>query len=665
MSFERFTAIVCMVSAVIVCSAAASFVLGAEQQTMAIDTGGQVETRIIREVGPGGPAMPGAELPPMTAGTGVIVGQAIEAESSRPVPGALVTLRARGVQPLRVLADGQGRFSFRDLPAGNVGIDVSKPGYADGAYGRMRPDGPAQALTLEDGERIVTVSVPLWKFGVITGTVVDEAGEPVIGATVHALRRTFSTGRPTLVAGATDRTDDRGIYRVAMLTPGDYVVALQPSAPAGAPMVLSGANTAIYRAAFETAGQPVPLAAGAPVMVTRGADGLMVLGESTAAGPTYGTVFHPSSPTASRAALVRIAAGEERGGVDFQLHPKKTSRVSGTVTEPEGLVWAGLVSLTPRDADEIISSLETIVAPVSNGVFTFPAVPEGQYLLQLAPANTDTMSFRMVDPGAIQIERTIIAQPGGAPPPPPPPQSPAVFERWAALPIDVSGEEAVTGIDLVLRPAFKVSGSVEWVGGAVPPQAGTLNQIVITLEPADARTQHAGRRVVGRVDRNGNFTAAGAVPGRYFVRATGLPQGWYFLGAVSGGADVSDAPLEVGSDDIGGIVLTFTDRQTELRGTVTGFNDAPDPLAAVIAFPSARAAWSPGSTRRLRQVRTDPTGSYALIGLPPGQYFVAAVRDASASEWQDPVFLETLAAHATLIDLAEGQKVTRPLRAVR
>ena len=84
----------------------------------------QQEVRItqdVRTVGPG-PIGPGGTRRRRSrrwrAAPGLIFGQAVDAGSTRPVPGALVTINVPGTTPIRALADGQGRFAFRDLPQG-------------------------------------------------------------------------------------------------------------------------------------------------------------------------------------------------------------------------------------------------------------------------------------------------------------------------------------------------------------------------------------------------------------------------------------------------------------------------------------------------------------------------------------------------------------------
>ena len=86
---------------------------------------------------------------------------------------------------MRVISDAAGHFVLHDLPKGSYTITANKPGYADAAFGRRSPaDTGNQSLVLGDGERRGDVTLPFWRFGAIVGTVVDEAGEPVIGIQV-------------------------------------------------------------------------------------------------------------------------------------------------------------------------------------------------------------------------------------------------------------------------------------------------------------------------------------------------------------------------------------------------------------------------------------------------------------------------------------------------
>ncbi len=190
--------------------------------------------------------------PTPTVGSGMVVGRTVDGDSGTPLAGAFVTVTLLasanqrsgaagdttmvmmvgpgvqgGPQTITMMTDADGWFAFRDLPAGRLPIHASLPGYTGGGYKQARPTGSSQPLELTEGERVGDVALKLWKEASITGTVTDEAGEPVVGVFVRVLRRTFVGGRPVVqMSGAGKNTDDRGVYRAFGMTPGDYVICL-------------------------------------------------------------------------------------------------------------------------------------------------------------------------------------------------------------------------------------------------------------------------------------------------------------------------------------------------------------------------------------------------------------------------------------------------------
>src|SRR5204863_3700861 len=126
----------------------------------------------------------------------------------------------------RVMTDDEGGFFFADLPPGEYFVEATKNGYAPGTYGLRRAWGLSQLVSLGEGERLSDIKLRMWKYGVIAGTVMDEAGEPVVGVAVRALIKDVVAGRtrygnleviPELVPSAT--TDDRGMFRLSQLMP--------------------------------------------------------------------------------------------------------------------------------------------------------------------------------------------------------------------------------------------------------------------------------------------------------------------------------------------------------------------------------------------------------------------------------------------------------------
>src|SRR5262245_35216809 len=118
---------------------------------------------------PVSPATPPSPLANPIAATGLIVGRVIAAAGHAAVDGARLKLAGR-IGDQRVIADSHGRFVFRDLAKGGFTLRASRSGYAEGAYGRVRPNGSMQSLELVDGQRTTDVTIAMWRFGSISGT---------------------------------------------------------------------------------------------------------------------------------------------------------------------------------------------------------------------------------------------------------------------------------------------------------------------------------------------------------------------------------------------------------------------------------------------------------------------------------------------------------------
>jgi hypothetical protein len=108
-------------------------------------------------------------------------------EQNRPVPGAIVMLRggpAPGVAT--TIADVTGSFVFADLAAGSFRLNVWHSGYPSVEYGQTRPGSSPAMIVLASGVS-ASVMVRMPRGGVISGRVIDEAGQPAAGAVVLAM----------------------------------------------------------------------------------------------------------------------------------------------------------------------------------------------------------------------------------------------------------------------------------------------------------------------------------------------------------------------------------------------------------------------------------------------------------------------------------------------
>jgi hypothetical protein len=156
----------------------------------------------------------------------------------------------------------------------------------------------------------------------------------------------------------------------------------------------------------------------------------------------------------------------------------------------------------------------------------------------------------------------------------------------------------------------------------------------------------------------------GVVPARYRVTGT-APAGWFLQSAMLGGKDVADVPFDIGAgQDIAGLVVTFSEVQTELAGLLTDGAGRPAPQLYVVVFPTDKTMWMPGS-RRIRSVRSGESGAYTIAGMPSGEYYLCALTELDVSLQFEASYLEQFVASSIKLTLAEGEKKRQDLQVVK
>jgi Carboxypeptidase regulatory-like domain len=583
------------------------------------------------------------------ARTGLIVGQVVEGGTNRPIPDAIVTLMGSGPgidardRGRRVVADAEGRYFFAELSAGSYSIRAVKPGYPQNFVGNQRATTPAMpgSIDLAAGERRGGVTISLWRFATISGTVVDDAGEPMVGVGVRLFRRAFGGGQMRFVSvnGAAATTDDRGSFRIPELRPGDYVVCV-PSSQTTMPIAMFEQNrwqsseeirTAI--SSFQILGYSQNQRIGDVVLMTPYGSGWPPAPADSGRLSVYPTTFHPATTAIANATVFSLKPGEERSAGVMQIRAAPAARVSGTLMGPNGPVPLTAIRLA-QAADTAAGLPLDPVTGLSNptGAFTLLGVPPGQYVLRV-------MTPRIT----------------GTPIPPSTPEKPIL---WAAERVTV-GDSDVAHLTVTLRHTFRVSGRLEFRGSKPPPTEAELTETVsIIMDPMDSTW--GGASTVP--DRQGTFVT-GVAGGSYAVAIEG-PAGWHLKHVLREGRDISDGSLEV-KGDIADLVIVFAADVSQIAGTVRTSQGAPDGGATIVAFPVDRRQWiGYGSRFPRRVVSTEArsSGAFTLTGLPAGDYFVAAIPDSLLDSWRDPKIMEGLAQSAIRVSLADNEKRSLDLR---
>ena len=132
-----------------------------------------------------------------------------------------------GVAPKAALTDAEGRFEFRDLPAGRFTLQATKSGFVSVQYGQTRPFESGKPIELADKQGLDNADISMPRGSVIAGRIVDEFGDAIPDVSVTAMRQTWQNGRRRLVPspGRVAQTNDLGQFRIYGLPPGDYYVS--------------------------------------------------------------------------------------------------------------------------------------------------------------------------------------------------------------------------------------------------------------------------------------------------------------------------------------------------------------------------------------------------------------------------------------------------------
>ncbi len=602
----------------------------------------------------------------------IIIGQVVDGTSGQGIPSAIVTLDRSS----RVMTTSDGRFAFRNLDPGDYRLSATKPGYLAGESGAERLGGSSRPVTIGSGQRRRDVVIRLWRHAAITGTVVDEAGEPLIGVMVNALRRRMSGGRVKFVGeGTLVRTDDRGMYRIARLIPGSYVVHIPAQHVTIPAAVLERGKDGFIQAAFgkNPAGgmrlqQSLMQIDGFMAIDTNSharqiGDHVQVMSPELPTPPpadssallVYPTVYHPNAASMSAASLVTVTSGQERSGVNLQVRPVPTARVTGTISAPAGSAGYVAVRLMPVDSEHDEGNAFSTMSD-ENGRFTLLGVPFGDYTLRVVDTPPPATFFR-----AFTFVNATGAISGDAPPEPPGAPDDAPATLWASMPLSVRDGD-VTDVNVPLKTGFTISGQIDFEG-TERPTPEQMAETAIYVQPADRHMDRI-QLPTAKLDKADRFTTVALPPGRYVLNVMHPGDRWSLKSAVAGDRDISGLPIEIDSRNVSNVVFKMTDRPTALAGNVQGSDDASRRGTVVVVFPTDSETWMAKDvvSTRLRKAPVAENGHYEFRALFPGDYYLAAIPEDAADDWQDPALLQQLIAGAVHVQIGDGEKVSRDVR---
>jgi hypothetical protein len=289
---------------------------------------------------------------PQDADTGIVTGHVFCADTQKPARFANLRLQPVDAQGGRfgfrggfATTGSDGSFRITGIAPGDYYADVTMPGYVQPLRGLLRD---LDNLAPADRDRVTAqltrvsvaanqsanVQIVLYRGATISGTVTFDDGAPAVGVSVQAFLLTAGTG--TEVAGGTRQqsfagfaqTDDRGQFRLTGLADGSYIVFAAP------------------RSIFP--------------------------------------IYYGNTIERSKAKKLDIHAGDEVPGADIQIPAAGMHSVSGVVVSQQDGHALSRASVQLRLSSGDTGTISATTA--LDGTFTFNAVPDGKFTVQLSNA---------------------------------------------------------------------------------------------------------------------------------------------------------------------------------------------------------------------------------------------------------------------------------------
>ncbi len=492
-------------------------------------------------------------------------------------------------QPYRATTAADGTWTITGLEPTRYGLQAVRAGYVTASI-----QNSPNRLNLAAGEQRKDVNLQMTPAGLISGTVVDEKGDPVAGASVRVWRRNHVADGKVQLTGisgpgvGTPMTDLNGHYRIQNLEPETYYVSAGTVNPSSQ--------------AFDILGQVVSMTGYAlrPALPGQTSEGYL---------PTW----YPHATQAETAVPVVVSSGEEVQKIDIQLQKTRLYVVGGKV------IASGSASLNP--ATMRLSLLQ----------------PDGQPMNgQITQSNIGTDgSFQLngLTPGDYLLGVQGTTQSGGG--------------FLARRKITVAGKD-LPGVELVLPSMGSINGSIT-INGKPVKSGADPGLYTVQLISVDAPRSPGPGSVVGT---DGSFTIPNVLPGDYRLQVTTPPGTRYVHTATLGGVELGTGPLTLASGPAT-LQISFVSATGSIRVNLWPASNGV--MANSVFITPAEPI--PGLDWRSKSLAYGDAGSYVIYDLPPGTYRLYGWTPVSQGVIFDPDSLKPFESQSVKATLTGGETV--------
>jgi len=519
--------------------------------------------------------------------------------------------------PITAVSDSAGRFTIRNLPVGEHYVRAQLQNHFGPVINGARLP-IASEIAVVTSQQTAEVRLSLMQGGTISGRVLDPSGKPLQNSPAQALQRAYDNGMPSFQIVDVKPTDDRGEFRLGVLAPGEYYLAVTP--------VSAGAR-----------GAPAPVA--------------------TAAGEVAVTTLYPNTTDTTRAVPIVLHAGEDISGMNIQTRTVAGVKISGRVTHtlpatppaaPRGGVrpLLAVVGLAPRDKPAVpdLFAAGAGVNASDDGTFEILNVPPGSYDL---------------------FARLPVAFGWGGLAPPERATTPLAIGRTT---VEVRSG-SVDGVTIVVHQGVDVKGRITIDGQ--PPDA---NSIRVSLTPDDSASRIVETQMANligqitqyppRIEPDGSFTIPVVPEGHYRLQVSFMSQAGnsYVADIRQSAASILDSGLAVGREAANPIEVQMSTNGAALEGNVLTADRKPAPRTTVVLIPSSNRRQN---SALYKTAQTDAQGHFAMAGVAPGSWKLFAWESVQPGAYQNPEFIQKYESRGTSVTVTPGSRLTTDVMLIR
>ena len=515
-------------------------------------------------------------------------------EGGQPIEEATVFLMPAGVTGAQGMfevmkirptsTDDEGKFDLDSVSSGAYSLMAYAPGYVTVAG--MSLDGGVQRY-YRPGEFVL---IRLVKGGVITGTVTNEVGEPMVAASVKAIRVRDVEGRPARVRLANPlqlfeewKTDDRGHYRIYGLEPGSYVVST-------------------------------------------GGKGFFSFQNDGYAGDV--STYYPSL-TRDTATEIKVSGGQETIGIDIRHRGGRGHAISGTIagSAPASMMAATVITLTHASSGAT-EAMTFIPMAIQNRGFAFYGIADGEYFVSAICSEEKTSSL-VASPRRVKVKGGDVTG----------------IELVLAPLGSISGRVVVEALDREQKPECKPARKTAMAEIVLLARRDAKDGKPQAFSPFEY-LPHSMDTVP---DDKGGFTITSLEASRYYVE-TRLPDETLYVRSLTLQSNTSDQKntsnqkntsdqkavskqkaagpqngirLKQG-ERLTGLTFTITEGASSLAGKITAANKEQPLPARLRAHLIPAEPEATDDFLRYREAIAEGDGSFTFTNVAPGRYRILA-----------------------------------------